>query len=45
MKFADVTPTLQECERALSQAEQVVRSTMPSLEPPAAPMKTQEEGG
>jgi hypothetical protein len=45
VKFADVTPTLQECERALSQAEQVVRSTMPSLEPPVAPMKTQEAGG
>ena len=29
MKFADVTPTLEECERALSQAERVVRATMP----------------
>ena len=29
VKFADVTPTLEECERALSEAERVVRATMP----------------
>jgi hypothetical protein len=28
VKFADVTPTLQECERALADAEKVVRTTM-----------------
>jgi hypothetical protein len=38
VKFADVTPTLDECQRALTEAEQVVRSTIPSLiQPPAAP--------
>ncbi len=45
VKFADVTPTLEECERALTQAEHVVRSTMPSLEPPAAPAAAQETAG
>jgi hypothetical protein len=36
VKFADVTPTLQECERALAQAERVVRATMPlQTSPPA----------
>jgi len=29
VKFADVTPTLEECERSLSEAERVVRATMP----------------
>ena len=29
VKFADMTPTLDECERALMQAERVVRTTMP----------------
>ena len=29
VKFADVTPTLEECERALGAAEQMVRATMP----------------
>jgi hypothetical protein len=29
VKFADVTPTLQECERTLVEAERMVRSTMP----------------
>jgi hypothetical protein len=29
VKFADVTPTLDECERALKEAERVVRATMP----------------
>jgi hypothetical protein len=28
VKFADVTPTLEECERALGEAEKVVRATM-----------------
>ncbi len=30
VKFADMTPSLEECERALAQAERVVRSTMPA---------------
>jgi hypothetical protein len=34
VKFADMTPTLQECERALAQAERVVRTTMPMQAPP-----------
>jgi len=36
VKFADVTPSLQECERALIDAEKVVRSTMVQLAPPQA---------
>ncbi|HEY8040912.1 MAG TPA: hypothetical protein VIF15_14000 [Polyangiaceae bacterium] len=36
VKFADVTPTLDDCERTLSQAEQVVRRTMPAQPAPAA---------
>ncbi len=35
VKFADVTPTLPECERALAQAERVVRTTMPMQATPA----------
>jgi hypothetical protein len=34
VKFADMTPTLEECERALAQAERVVRTTMPLQPPP-----------
>lgn len=34
VKFADVTPTLTECERALVEAEGVVRTTMPAALPP-----------
>jgi hypothetical protein len=30
VKFADMTPTVQECERALAQAERIVRATMPT---------------
>jgi hypothetical protein len=30
VKFADMTPTLAECERALLQAERLVRTTMPA---------------
>ncbi|MDP9034725.1 MAG: hypothetical protein M3O50_07935 [Myxococcota bacterium] len=30
VKFADVTPALEECERALAEAEKVVRATMPT---------------
>ncbi len=30
VKFADVTPTPDECERALTQAERIVRATMPA---------------
>jgi hypothetical protein len=38
VKFADVTPALAECERALAQAERVVRATMPlqAFGPPVA---------
>jgi hypothetical protein len=39
VKFADMTPTLQECERALAQAERMVRTTTPlarRAEPPPA---------
>jgi hypothetical protein len=37
VKFADVTPTLEECERTLAQAHKVVRATMPSTaSPPVA---------
>ncbi len=35
VKFADMTPTLAECERALAQAERVVRATMPAPPPEA----------
>jgi hypothetical protein len=38
VKFADMTPTLTECERALVEAERVVRATMPPTpSPPQAP--------
>jgi hypothetical protein len=30
VKFADMTPTPEECERALTQAERIVRATMPA---------------
>jgi hypothetical protein len=38
VKFADMTPTVEECERALSQAERIVRQTMPAqaAQPPFA---------
>jgi hypothetical protein len=36
VKFADMTPTFTECERALAQAERLVRSTMPPVPAPAA---------
>jgi hypothetical protein len=36
VKFADVTPTLTECEQSLVQAERVVRSTMPLRAPESA---------
>jgi hypothetical protein len=29
VKFADLTPSLDECERALAEAERIVRSTIP----------------
>jgi hypothetical protein len=44
VKFADVTPTLEECERVLTQAERMVRSTTPlarRAEPPPAPEAVQ----
>ena len=31
VKFADMTPTVEECERALAQAERIVRATMPAM--------------
>jgi hypothetical protein len=37
VKFATLTPTLEECERALSEAERMVRATMPA-EPPRPPV-------
>jgi hypothetical protein len=36
VKFADMTPTLEECERTLAQAERLVRSTMPVRSPPSS---------
>ncbi len=39
VKFADVTPTLAECERALADAEKVVRATMPQSGPDAPSLK------
>jgi hypothetical protein len=36
VKFADVTPTLEECERALACAEHLVRATAPAQAPPSA---------
>jgi hypothetical protein len=36
VKFADVTPSLEECERALVQAERLVRATMPPVPAPAS---------
>jgi hypothetical protein len=44
VKFADVTPTLTECERALVEAESVVRTTMPAALPPAAAGLPREVG-
>ena len=38
VKFADMTPSLTECERALAQAERVVRATMPPTSAPSRPM-------
>jgi hypothetical protein len=42
VKFADLTPTLTECERALFEAESVVRTTMPAV-PPGAPPPSRRE--
>jgi hypothetical protein len=39
VKFADVTPTLAECERALADAEYLVRATMPQRPEAAAPVR------
>jgi len=39
VKFADVTPTLAECERALTDAEYLVRATMPQRQEAAAPAR------
>jgi hypothetical protein len=49
VKFADVTPTTDECQRALVDAEKVVRATMPSSFPAAprassAPASSREVG-
>jgi len=41
VKFADVTPTLEECERVLGEAERMVRATMPAM--PAQPLPLREE--
>jgi len=45
VKFADVTPTLDECERALAQAERLVQSTMPAEAPPAPFAPPPQEAG
>jgi len=37
VKFADVTPTLEECERVLGAAERMVRATMPAGSLPIPP--------
>jgi hypothetical protein len=42
VKFADMIPTLPECERALAQAERLVRTTMPSALQPSAASDAQE---
>jgi hypothetical protein len=42
VKFADLTPTLMECERALVEAEGVVRTTMPAVTPGATPAASRE---
>ena len=39
VKFADVTPTLQECERALADAHKLVQATMPSAAYEPAPVQ------
>jgi hypothetical protein len=46
VKFADLTPTLPECERALADAERVVRATAPNLDgtSPAPPGRGQDQG-
>jgi hypothetical protein len=36
VKFADMTPSMAECERALAEAERVVRATMPPVPAPAS---------
>jgi hypothetical protein len=41
VKFADLTPTLSDCESALREAEHVVRDTMPQLTPDAPPMRAE----
>jgi hypothetical protein len=37
VKFADMTPAFDECQRALAQAERVVRATMPTPSAPSSP--------
>ena len=37
VKFADVTPSFEECQRALAQAERIVRTTMPRPAPVPPP--------
>ena len=41
VKFADLTPSLEECQRALTAAEKMVRATMPATRGPVEP---REEG-
>ena len=41
VKFADLTPTLDECRHALAEAEHVVRSTMPGARPAESPAQTE----
>lgn len=42
VKFADMTPALAECERALVEAERVVRATMPMTATAPAPFAREE---
>jgi hypothetical protein len=37
VKFADLTPSLEECQRALAEAEKMVRATMPVAGAPVPP--------
>jgi hypothetical protein len=41
VKFANLTPTEEDCEQALARGEEIVRSTRP-VAPPAAPAKDRE---
>jgi hypothetical protein len=44
VKFADLTPSLEECERALVSAERMVRATMPAAADPRISLAQPQEG-